>query len=382
MEQGPPDSGELDTRPAGLLRDPSSHVDTLLALTDLVNDDPEAAVRQIAGELRDLTDSRLSAIYLISDGALVPLTVCSGGEFLYGLGTCTCRLGDHPAAAAVLDAGLPLALHDYGQPSYRRGDAGTGDDDGSYASALLLPLAVRGEAIGLVELCDAAQRDYVAERGIAERLVKVAAGAVLLIGERRRLAARERVADELVELGDAVARAGTLPELVRPIAALLLASVEAVDCEIWRLEGGHMTCLASVDDHGWDESTVGTSFEVADYPWYLVLFEARAAKVFTPDDGLGLAPFGHEASRVRGYRATLSLPLVADGQPLGCVDLHDRRERDFGERSNSRAASARCSPGHSTRRSSWRSSRSASAIWAPCSMSARRSPRRPRSTSP
>jgi GGDEF domain-containing protein len=331
MEQGPPDSDELDTRPAGLLRDPSSHVDTLLALTDLVTDDREAAVRQIAGELRDLTGSRLSAIYLVSDGALVPLTVCSGGEFLFGLGTCACRLADHPTAAAVLDAGLPLALDDYGQPSYRRGDAGAGDDDGSYASALLLPLAVRGEAIGLVALCDAAQRDYAAERGIAERLVKVAAGAVLLIGERRRLAARERVADELVELGDAVARAGTLPELVRPIAALLLASVEAVDCEIWRLEDGHMTCLASVDDHGWDESTVGTRFEVADYPWYLVLFEARAAKVFTPDDGPGLAPFGHEASRVRGYHTTLSLPLVANGQPLGCVDLHDRRDRDFGD---------------------------------------------------
>ena len=217
-----------------------------------------------------------------------------------------------------------------GVPSYRRGEDGD-DDDALYASALLLPLAARGEAIGLVELCDTAPRDYVARRSIAERLAKVAAGAVLLIGERRRLGARERVADELIELGDAVARAGTLPELVRPIAALLLASVEAVDCEIWRLEDGRMTCLASVDDHGWDEATVGTSFEVADYPWYLVAFEARAAKVFTPDDGLGLAPFASEASRGRGYRSTLSLPLVADGRPLGCVDLHDRRERDFGE---------------------------------------------------
>ncbi|MGZ4198685.1 MAG: GAF domain-containing protein, partial [Thermoleophilia bacterium] len=334
MEQGTTDSDELETRPAGLLRDPSSHVDTLLALTDLVNDDPDAAVRQIAGELRDLTDSRLSAIYLVYDGALVPLTVCSSGEFLFGLETCTCRLGDHPAAAAVLDAGLPLALHDYGRPSYRRAGERADDDDGAYASALLLPLAARGEAIGLVELCDAAERDYVAERSIAERLVKVAAGAVSLIGERRRLEARERVADELIELGDTVARAASLPELVRPIAESLLASVEATDCEIWRLEGGHMICLASVDDHGWDEATVGSSFEVADYPWYLVLFEARTAKVYAPADGPGILPFGHEASQDRGYRSTLSLPLVADGQPLGCVDLHDRRERDFSETLN------------------------------------------------
>jgi GAF domain-containing protein len=322
---------EGDRQPAGLLRDLSSHVDTLLALTDLVNEDPEAAVRQITGELRDLTDSRLSAIYVLSDGVLVPLSVCSGGEFLYGLGACTCRLGDHPDAAAVLDAGLPLALRDYGRPSYRRGAAGAGGDDGRYASALLLPLAARGEAIGLVELCDTAPRDYVARRGIAERLAKVAAGAVLLIGERRRLGARERVADELIELGDAVVRAGTLPELVPPIAALLLASVEAVDCEIWRLESGRMTCLAAVGDYGWDEATVSTGFEVADFPWYLVAFEARAAKVFSPDDGPGPAPFASAASRDRGYRSTLSLPLVADGRPLGCVDLHDRRERDFGE---------------------------------------------------
>ncbi len=331
MAEAPPNADELDRQPTGLLRDPSSHVDTLLALTDLVNEDPEAAVRQIAGELRDLTDSRLSAIYLVSDGVLVPLTVCSGGEFLFGLGACVCRLGDHAAATAVLDAGLPLALPDYGLPSYRRGQATAGDDDRQYASALLLPLAARGEAIGLVELCDTAVRDYGSHRSIAERLAKVAAGAVLLIGERRRLEARERVADELIELGDAVARAGTLAELVRPIAALLLASVEAVDCEIWRLEGGHMTCLASVDDQGWNEATVGASFEVADYPWYLTAFEARTAKVFTPDDGLAPAPFGSKTARGRGYRSTLSLPLVADGRSLGCVDLHDRRERDFAE---------------------------------------------------
>jgi hypothetical protein len=159
MTPAPFESDESDAgdrQPTGLVRDPSSHVDTLLALTDLVNEDPEGAVRQVAGELRDLTDSRLSAIYLLSDGVLVPLAVCSGGEFLFGLGACTCRLVDHPDAAAVLDAGLPLALRDYGRPSYRRGAAGAGDDDGRYASALLLPLAARGEAIGLVELCDTA----------------------------------------------------------------------------------------------------------------------------------------------------------------------------------------------------------------------------------
>jgi len=172
MEQVQFDADEQEpspqARPAGLLRDPSSHVDTLLALTELVNEEPEAALRQIAGELRDLTNSRLSAIYLADDGRLVPLVINEHGQPLPDIELRATKVAENPAAGAVLDAGLPLALDGYGQPAFRHGAPEVEAEP--YTAALLLPLSGRGEAIGLVELCDSVARDYEAERGIAEDL--------------------------------------------------------------------------------------------------------------------------------------------------------------------------------------------------------------------
>ncbi|HMK92839.1 MAG TPA: sensor domain-containing diguanylate cyclase [Thermoleophilia bacterium] len=315
--------------PTGLLRDPSSHVDTLLALTELVTDDPEAALRQIVGELRDLTNSRLSAIYLVDDGTLVPLVANEHGRPLPDHVLQRCRITDRPAAGAVLDAGLPLALERYGQPAFRHG--ASDDDQDPYLAALLLPLQGRGEAVGLVELCDSVERDYVATRAIAERLAKVAGGAVLLIGDRRRLEARERVADELLALGDAVARAGTLQELVRPIAESLFTALAADDCDIWRLDGELLTCLASVDRDGFDESLLEATYHVADYPSYAKVLEGGVPWVVSSLNDPRLTQFEIEAFEKWGYNSNLCIPLIVDGRALGFIDVYDSRERDFAE---------------------------------------------------
>ncbi len=330
-------------RPAGLLRDPSSHVDTLLALTELVNEEPDAALRQIAGELRDLTDSRLSAIYLVDDGHLVPLVVNERGQPLLEAGLHATPVKDAPAAGAVLDAGLPLALESYGRPVFRHGAGEAEVDD--YESALLLPLLGRGEGIGLVELCDSAARDYAAERGIAERLVKVAAGAVLVIGDRRRLRARERVADELVALGDAVARAHSLTELVRPVAESLFTAVGADDCDVWHLHGEMITCLASVDRRGFDESVVGTEYHLADYPTYVQAMAAGVPRVIASRNDPRLSAVELAALEKWGFNSNLCVPLVVEDRRLGFIDIYDSRERDYCRAPRlHRAASAACSP--------------------------------------
>ena len=314
---------------AGLLRDPSSHVDTLLTLTELVTDDPEAALRQIAGELRDLTNSRLSAIYLVDDGTIIPLVVNEHGRPLPEHVLHRCKVKDLPAAGAVLDAGLALALERYGQPAFRHGALEADDDP--YVSGLLLPLQGRGEAVGLVELCDSVERDYVATRSIAERLSKVAAGAVLLIGDRRRLAARERVAAELLALGDAVARAATLHELVRPIAESLFTALGVDDCDIWRLDGEIITCLASVDRNGFDESVLDATYHLADYPSYLKVIEGGVPWVVASLNDPRITQFEIEAFDKWGFNSNLCIPLMIDGRPLGFIDVYDSRERDYDE---------------------------------------------------
>ncbi|HMK91951.1 MAG TPA: GAF domain-containing protein, partial [Thermoleophilia bacterium] len=270
-----------------------------------------------------------SAIYLVEDGTLMPLVVNEHGRPLPEHALRRGKVHDLLAAGAVLDAGQPLALEGYGQPAFRHG-ASDGDSD-PYASALLLPLQGRGEAVGLVELCDSVERDYVATRGIAERLSKVAAGAVLLIGDRRRLEARERVAGELLALGDAVARAGTLHEMVRPIAESLVTGLGADDCDIWRLDGELITCLASIDRNGFDESVLDRAYHVSDYPAYKKVLEGGVPWVVASRDDPRLTQYETEALAKWGFNSNLCIPLIADGRPLGFIDIYDSRERDYAE---------------------------------------------------
>jgi GAF domain-containing protein len=71
---------------------------------------------------------------------------------------------------------------------------------------------------------------------------------------------------DLVELGDAIAEADDLGELVRTVASRLRETLRAEDCDVWRIQDGEMHCLASIDSNGWDEAQIGRSWEVDEYP--------------------------------------------------------------------------------------------------------------------
>jgi GAF domain-containing protein len=313
----------------GILSDADAFIDTALALTDLAHDEPEEAVHRIAGELRDLTGSRFCAIYMVERSALRPVTVNEHGAILTELEQRRCPLKNLPAAKAVVKDSQPMSFEKYGLPLCRIGF----DDDKprTYEAAMVLPMIVKRRVIGLVEICDAVARDYDAERVIVERLVKVATRAVIWAGDARRLTARELVATELLELGEFIARAHNLSELVRPICENLRKVIGAEDCDIWQCEGDRITCLGSVDGNGWDASVVGSSYELSKYPAYAAAVRSGSVRVVASHDDPTITLVEREALEKWDFRSNLCLPLMVDDTPVGFIDVFDTRERDYGE---------------------------------------------------
>jgi diguanylate cyclase (GGDEF)-like protein len=327
MSERPPSNDQTDTAAAGgLFGDRSALIDTTLALTDLVNDDPEAALRQVAGELRDLTGSRFCAIYALEVGGLRTLVINENGEFATEVEGRLFNVDEHPAAAAVLDSRRALALSSYGLPVCHSGDESIYAQ--SYEAGLLAPLLVRENEVGLIEICDATERDFAAEQETVEHLARIVARAVAV---RRRLAARERMADELLELGELATEALSLVDLARSVAESLRVAIGAEDCDIWRIAGDQITCIASVDSKGWDPSVIGGVYNLSDYPWYSAAVAAGEVREIASRDDPRLSPSELAALDKWGYRCNLCLPLIAGDRRLGFIDIYDTRERDFAE---------------------------------------------------
>jgi GAF domain-containing protein len=328
-EKSPGNDENDEAAVGGLFGDRSALIDTTLALTDLVNDDPEAALRQVAGELRDLTGSRFCAIYALEEGGLRALVVNEHGEFATELEGRLFSIDAHPTAAAVLDSRRALALADWGLPICQSDEESIYAQ--SYAAALITPLLVRGVEVGLIEICDAVDRDYAGEQETVEHLARIVARAVAAVAGRRRLAARERMADELLGLGELAVQAHNLAELARPVAESLRVAIGAEDCDIWRVAGDQITCIASIDSKGWDPTVIGGVYNLSDYPWYAAAVAAGEVRVIATRDDPRLSSTELAALEKWGYRCNLCLPLTVGEQRLGFIDIYDTRERDFGE---------------------------------------------------
>jgi GGDEF domain-containing protein len=326
-----PGNGEIGPNVArgGILSDSDAFIETALALADLAHDEPEEAVHRIAGELRDLTGSRFCAIYMADRTTLRPITVNEHGAVLTELESRICPLKDLPLAKGVIKDSEPRSFSVYGLPLCRIGF----DDEAphSYESAMLLPMVSRRRVIGLVEICDSVARDYDAERIIVERLVKVATRAVIWANDARRLTARELIAGELLALGDFIARARNLDDLVRPLCENLRTMMGAEDCDIWRTDGESITCLGSADSNGWDERVVGGVYRLADYPSYAGAVRSGSVRVVSSRDDASLSAVEREALERWGYHSNLCLPLMVDDKPVGFIDIFDTRERNFAE---------------------------------------------------
>jgi GAF domain-containing protein len=311
-----------------IVRDDQALLETALALADLAHDDPDEALRRIAGELRDLTGSRFCAVYALERDGLLPLVVNDAGEFTTDRVPPSCPVAAVAIAAAVRRSrSAHVIARDYGAPICRTGQP----DAAGFASGLVLPMIVGREVTGLVELCDSVPRRYDDEVPLAERLVTIAARAARWAVAARRAMAHAIIADKVLEFGEVIASARTLDEFARPILEHLRAATGAEDCDLWKTEGSLLTCIGSVDSNGWDEEVVGNEWDLADYPSYQSAAVSQSVRVVTSLDDPNLTEVELDSFTRWGFRSNLCLPLLVEDELVGYIDVFDKRERDYAE---------------------------------------------------
>ena len=210
----------------------------------------------------------------------------------------------------------------------------TADEIGDWAeygfrSGLSLPLVAGDDVVGLVDIFDTRERDYAEAREFVISAGRMVADGLQNAQLLTSLQQSNRGLRELVELGDVIADADDLGELVRTVASRLREVLTAENCDIWRIEGERLCCLASIDSNGWDEKEIGQMRDMAEYPKTIAALERDEPIVASDLDETDLE--ADELARYHrwGYRSMVSLPLVVDGRPVGLVDVFDTRVRDW-----------------------------------------------------
>jgi GAF domain-containing protein len=181
-----------------------------------------------------------------------------------------------------------------------------------FQSLVSIPILGRdGSAIGIVSLHSEAPREFTQEQvDVLISSASLVAGAI----ENARLYAEtsRRVSEleQLTELGEAIAHAETLDELLPVLAVRTAALLGASACQVYLLEPGS---------------------------------EELRLRAATPDSDapgtIGLADLGPELSR-RGRLPRVAIPLVANGELLGLLLAQQTSEVDLARAVASQAAVA------------------------------------------
>ena len=115
-----------------------------------------------------------------------------------------------------------------------------------YQSQLSMPLVSRGHVLGVVELCDYQPRDFAEDLDLIRGLGQVTAHALENASLFEQVDRRNRILNELVELGTLASRTRDLDRLVRSVAERVLSAVDAANCDIYRVLDGTLRCVAQL----------------------------------------------------------------------------------------------------------------------------------------
>ncbi len=133
---------------------------------------------------------------------------------------------------------------------------------------------------------------------------------------------RVRAQRELVELGEIAAQARDLEELQRTVAQRLFTFMDAASCDILRVEGDHMRCVASASLEGYEDITGRVVDQYASPTMNEALATGEPLVVANLDDPR-LTPAEVAEYAEWGSKSSLTVPLVTDGKVVGMIDIDD-----------------------------------------------------------
>jgi diguanylate cyclase (GGDEF)-like protein/excisionase family DNA binding protein len=299
-------------------------------LEDTARLSTDEVLHAVVERLSELTHTPVSDIYAVEGDTLRGLVSYDSGRFDTEWDGVILPLRRYPCSRRAVETGEIVVVGTLDDPILT-GDGRYSLEKWGYQSQLSMPLVSHGRVLGVVELSDYQPRDFAEDLDLIRGLGQVAAHALENASLFEQIDRRNRILNELVELGSLASRTRDLDQLVRAVAERILGAVGAANCDIYRMVDGALRCVASFDRSGHDESVLGSTFDLERYPTTVeAMFNHQILVISSPDD-----PQLNEAERTAyhdyGFSSEVCLPLVVNDELFGLLDVYDTRQRDFSE---------------------------------------------------
>ena len=190
-------------------------------LEDTARLSTDEVLHAVAERLSELTHTPVTDLYAVEGDTLRALVSYDGGRFDTEWDGVVLPLRRYPCSRRAVETGEITVATSLDDPLL--------DEEGRYSlekwgyqSQLSMPLVSRGHVLGVVELCDYQPRDFAEDLDLIRGLGQVAAHALENASLFEQVDRRNRILNELVELGTLASRTRDLDQLVRSVAERVL----------------------------------------------------------------------------------------------------------------------------------------------------------------
>ena len=284
----------------------------------------------VVERLSELTHAPVADIYTVEGETLHALVSYENGRHEAEWGGVAVPLSRYPCSRRAVETGEPVVAGSLDDPVLDE-EARYSLERWGYHAHLSMPLTVRGHVVGVVELSDYQPRDFTDDLDLIRSLGQVAAHALENASLFEQVDRRNRILNELVELSTLASSTRDLGRLVRTVAERVVTTVDAANCDVYRMQAGELICVASFDRSGHDDSVLGSRFDLDLYPTTVdAIYGHQILTISSPDDPQ-LSAAERTAYHDYGFSSEVCLPLVVNDELFGLLDVYDTRERDYAE---------------------------------------------------
>ena len=268
--------------------------------------------RAVVRRLAELTSSPVADLYEVDGDTLRALVSYDGGRFDEEWPGVVLPLPRYPCSLRAVETGDIVVAASLDDPQLETASRYSLEKWG-YQSQLSLPLVSGGRVLGLVELSDYVPRDFAADLELIRGLGQVAAHALQNAALFEQVERRNRILNELVDLGNLAHQSRDSKRLLRHIAERLLIAVDVANCDIFQTTDDGLQCVVSYDRSGFDELPVGGVLDPHDYPTLTRAMHSHQVLVVDGCDDPQLTPRERDTYRDFGFASEVCIPLVVDG---------------------------------------------------------------------
>ena len=201
--------------------------------------------------------------------------------------------------------------------------------ESEWRSDVVVPLAVDERVVGLLEAYDRRPRDYAEHLDFLRQAGQIVAGVLENAQLVERLERANAQLGHLVEAGLEFGATLDPDAVLRSVAGRLCVTAAAICCDIYRIDGDQLRCLASLEGDVPDEAFVGTTYDLDRFDGVReVVTAGRPMVVRDMEEDPRISDFERAENLRHGHRAKIELPLVSRGGVVGLASLFYDRPHD------------------------------------------------------